>query len=127
MDAPFFQFGRVNKQLQLLLIDINEDAVARLNQSDQATRRGLGRHVTDRDAGGAAGETSVCDEGALGAQTATLYKRGGVEHFLHAGTTRRTLVADHHDIALLDRLVEDLLNCFVLRFNDEGVSFEPEQ
>ena len=49
VDAPFFQFGRVNKQLQLRLVDINEDTVARLNQSDQATRRGLGRDVTDRD------------------------------------------------------------------------------
>src|SRR5690606_32978431 len=52
--------------------DVDEDAVAGLDEADGPARGRLGRDVADREPARAAGETAVGDEGALLTQTASL-------------------------------------------------------
>ena len=83
--------------------------------------------MTDGDAGRAAGEAAVGDEGALLAQAQALEVGGRVEHFLHAGAALGALVLDDDDVAFLDLLAEDGLDGFLLGFDDEGLADEVEE
>ena len=65
------------------------------------------RDVADDEAVAAAGETSVCDERDILAETAAHDGRGGRKHFAHSGPAFRPFVANDDDVALLDRAVED--------------------
>jgi hypothetical protein len=68
--------------------------------------------VADAEAGAAAGEAAVGDEGAGFAEALGLEVAGGVEHLLHDGAAARAFVADEDDIAGNDAVAEDGLDGF---------------
>ena len=91
------------------VVDVDFDLVAGAHEADRAAGRGLGRDVSEGDARRAAGEAAVGDERALLAQAQALEVGGRVEHLLHAGSSLRPLVADHHYVAGLHLAAEDAL------------------
>ena len=63
--------------------------------------------MPDGQAGGAAAETAVGQEGAFLAQVHRFQIGGRVQHFLHAGTAARAFVRDHNDVAALHFTAQD--------------------
>src|SRR3546814_2989542 len=74
--------------------------------------------MANRQAGRAAGEAAVGDQGAGLAQSLRLQIAGRIQHLLHARAAARTLVADQHDLAGLDLAGENARDGIVLDFED---------
>src|SRR4051812_28846483 len=90
-------------------VRVDLDDVAVLEQADRAADGGFWPDMADAEAAGGAGEAAVGDERDLAAHALAGQRRGGLEHFPHAGAALGALVADHDDFAflvgaLLDRL-----------------------
>ena len=66
--------------------------------------------------------TSAASRAAAGA----LHGAGDGEHLAHAGPALRSLVADHDDVAGLDRAGEDRVHRPVLAVEHAGGAFEAE-
>ena len=81
---------------------VDRDAVAVFARARSGRRLGFGRDVADDEAGGAAGEAAVGDEGDIFFQAGADDRAGGREHFGHAGAALRAFVANDDDVALLD-------------------------
>ena len=81
---------------------------------------GFGGDVADGEAGGTAGEAAIRNQGAGLAQARALEEGCRVEHLLHAGATRGSLVADDDDIARLNFLLEDDGDGLFLRLHHAG-------
>jgi hypothetical protein len=90
--------------------NVDLDQVAFFDQRNFAALRSLRADVADRQAGGAARETAVGEQGAGFAEPLGLQLRGWVEHFLHAGAAFRAFVADHHHVAGLDAVGQNRLD-----------------
>src|ERR1700747_404640 len=78
---------------------VDVDDVAILQQSDRPTHGGLGADMADAEAAGGAGEPAVRNQGDLAAHALPGQCCGGLQHFAHAGTAPRPLVADDDDLA----------------------------
>ena len=70
---------------------------------DRAADRGLGGDVAGHEAAGGAGEAAVGEQRDLLAQAEADERRGHRQHLAHPGAAARALVADHDDVAGLDR------------------------
>src|ERR1019366_5064280 len=92
--AATLELGSIDQELDAAGRDVDEDAVALLDQRDGPALGRLGRRVTDAEPGGAAAEAAVGDEGARRAEPFALEERRRVEHLLHAGPAAGTLVGD---------------------------------
>src|SRR6202795_533731 len=88
-------------------IGVDLDDVAVLQQRDRPADRGFRPDMADAEAAGGAGEPAVGDEGNLAAHALPGQRRRRGEHFPHAGTSARPLVADHQDFTLFVGLVLD--------------------
>src|SRR5205085_11528154 len=78
---------------------VDLDDIAVLKQPDRAAYGSFRADMADAEAAGGAGEAAVGDERDLAAHALAGQRRGGLEHFPHAGTALRPLVADHEDFA----------------------------
>ena len=94
--------------------DVDQDGVAMLDQTDGTARRRFRRRVTDGQARGTAGETTVGEQRTRLAQPLGLEIGRRVEHFLHARTALRPFVADDHDVAFLDLVGQDVFHRLIL-------------
>ena len=72
----------------------------------------------------AAGETPVCDQGNILAQSSPHDSTRGREHFAHAGTAAWPLVADDNHIPFLDFVSKNGLKGFFLGFKNAGTPAE---
>ncbi len=106
--------------------DVDLDAIAFLDQADGAALGGFGRDVADGQAGGAAGETTIGDQGTGLAEPLGFEIAGGVEHLLHAGPALRAFVADDDHVAGLDAVAEDGFDGGLLAFEDARRAAEHE-
>ena len=93
------QFGVVDVQLQQQLVGVDGDRVAFVHQRDLAAVVGLGRHVADHHAPGAAGEAAVGDQAHALAQALADQRAGGRQHLGHARAALGAQVAQHHHVA----------------------------
>ena len=73
---------------------------------------------------GAAGETSVGDEGDSLAEALTHDGAGGSEHLAHARSALGAFVADDDDVAVFDLAVEDTAKRGFFGFVDDGLAGE---
>src|SRR3972149_181457 len=89
------------------LVGIEFDDVAVADQGDRPADRRLRPDMADAEAAGGAGEAAVGDQRHLVALTLAIERGRGGEHFAHAGTAARALVADHQHVAVLIFLVLD--------------------
>src|SRR6185312_6616430 len=89
--------GKVGPDLPPYRVDRNNVSVAQ--QSDGATDRGLGRNMSDHEPVAAAGKAPIGDQRDFVSQAAPDDGARGTQHFAHARTAHRTLVADDDDIA----------------------------
>jgi hypothetical protein len=80
--------------------------------------------VADHEAVGAAGETSVGDEGDSLAEALAHDSTGGSEHLAHTGSALGSFVADDDDVAVLDLAVEDAAKGGLFGFVDDGLAGE---
>src|SRR6201986_2071962 len=74
---------------------VDLDDVAVLQQRDRAADRRLRPDMADAEAARRAGEASVGNQCDFTAHPLPGQGRGGREHFPHAGTAARALIADH--------------------------------
>src|SRR5207248_9558163 len=88
--------------LELPAVDIDHDWVAIAERGDRTASRCLGCNMADHQAMGCTGEAAVGDECNRIAQAFADKRAGHAEHLAHPGTTDRTFVANHHDVAGLD-------------------------
>src|SRR6266702_5430600 len=105
---------------------VDLDDVAILQQSDRAPNGGLGPDMADAKAAGGAGEPAVGDERDLAAHALPGQSRGGLEHFPHAGTALRPLVADTDDFALAVGAVLDGLKGVLFPVEAASWTGEPQ-
>ena len=70
-----------------------------MDERDGATRGGLGRHVANHHAPGAAREAAVGDQAHAFAQSCANQRAGGGQHFGHAGAAFGAQVAQDHHVA----------------------------
>ena len=96
-------------------IDLNP--VAFRHQGNDAAVRRFRRYMADGQAGGAAGESPIRDQGADFAQPFGFQVAGRIEHFLHARPAPRPFVTDQHDIAWLNSPANNRRNRIFLTFN----------
>ena len=80
--------------------------------------------MADDEPVGAAGETSVGDQGHIFAQAFAHHRGGGSEHFAHAGAALGSLVADNNDVTLFHRAFEDVFEGGFFRVEDPGCAAE---
>ena len=80
--------------------------------------------MADGEAGGAAGEAPVGEQGAGFAQAFGFQVAGGIEHFLHTGAALGPFVADDYDITGHDLLVQNGGHGIVLAFKYAGAAAE---
>ena len=104
--------------MQQPLRHINRDHVAFLQQGDWSADGRFGRRVADHQAARAAAETPVCDQPDIAAQPLTVERRRDLQHFAHAGSADRTLVADDEHIAFDDLPVRDRFKGILLGIED---------
>ena len=83
--------------------------------------------MSDGESTGTTREASVSDEGALLAEVHRLDVARRVEHLLHARTTLRALMSNHHAIAALHLATEDALTGVFLRVEADGRTLEVPQ
>src|ERR1700677_2972066 len=74
--------------------------------------------MSDRQPRCPTGESAVGDQGAGFSEPLRFDVAGRIEHFLHAGSAARTLVADHDDIAGFDLATENALDSGILALED---------
>ncbi len=74
--------------------------------------------MTDRQAGGSARESPICEQRANLAQTFGFQVARGIEHLLHARAAARPLVSDDHDVSGLYFAAEDRFHRRILTFCD---------
>src|SRR6201747_35829 len=84
---------------------VDFDDVAILQERDGPADRGSRADMPDTEAAGGAGKPAVGDQRDLAAHALPGQRRRGREHFAHAGTAARPLIADDHDLAFLVGLV----------------------
>src|SRR4051794_38269312 len=85
-------------------IHVDDDGVALLDDRDRPTERGFRRDVADHQPMGSAREAAVGQECHGIAETLADECRRHGQHLLHPWTADRALVADHDDVAGIDRL-----------------------
>ena len=78
-----------------------------MHQRNRAALEGLGRHVADHHAPGAAAEAAVGDQAYALAQALANERASGGQHFRHARATLGAEVTQHHHVAGLDLAVHD--------------------
>src|SRR5260221_3926133 len=88
-------------------IDLDDIAVPQ--ERDRAANGRFGPDMADADPAGRAGEPAIGDKRNLAAHALPGQRRRGGEHFAHAGTAARPLIADHDDLALFVGLLLDRL------------------
>src|SRR4051794_7081059 len=117
--------GRVvDEEVDGVPLGVDDDAVAVLDERDRSAVDGPRRDVTDAEAVRAAGESTVGDEGRVGAAAGALHRTGDREHLTHAGPALRALVANDDDVARLDATGEDLLHRGLFAVEDAGAAVE---
>src|SRR5262245_24877745 len=89
----------INGEMPLLRIDADDVAVP--EKADRTTELRFGSDMADAEAARGAGEAPVGDEGDLVAHALSIDRRRGRQHFAHAGTAARPLIADDQHIAFL--------------------------
>src|SRR4051794_38677006 len=105
---------------------VDLDDVAILEQPDRAADGGFRPNMADAEAAGGAGEAAVGDERDLAAHALARQRRGGLEHFAHAGTALGALVADHDDLAFPVGAVLDSLKGVLLPVEASRRTGEPQ-
>src|SRR5579872_2857919 len=80
---------------------VDLDDVAVLEQSDRSADRRLRANMADAEAAGGAGEAAIGDQCDLAAHALPSQCCSRLQHFPHAGTAARTLVANDEDLAFL--------------------------
>src|SRR5437763_4060840 len=105
---------------------VDLDDIAVLEQPDRAADGGFRPDMADAEAAGGAGEATVGDERDLAAHALAGQRRGGLEHFPHAGPALRALVADHDDFAFAVGALLDGLESILLTVEAPGRAGEPE-
>src|SRR5210317_1483018 len=69
---------------------------------------------------GATREPAVGEQGTGLTQALGFQVTGGVEHFLHARSTARSLVTDNHHVARLYTVIQNVVYGTFLAFTDMG-------
>ncbi len=89
-----------------VLIDVNGDGVAVLYEGDRSAEQRFGSDVTNDEADGAPGESSVGHKGNRDAALTTNRGdlRGRVEHLGHSRCPTRSFVADDHHVVVVEVL-----------------------
>ena len=85
------------------LLDVDDDGVAVADDGERAAVERLGRDVPDHQPVGGAGEAAVGDQRHLVAEPLADERRGDVQHLAHPRPAGGAFVADHDDVARLDR------------------------
>src|SRR5258705_5748491 len=80
-------------------VGVDFDDIAVAQQRDRAADRRFRPDMADAEAAGGPGEPAVGDQRDLAAHALPGQRRSGREHFAHAGTAARPLIADHDDLA----------------------------
>ena len=93
--------------VQALVIGVDGDPVAFLQQADGAADRSFRCHMADHQAIGAAGEAPIGDQAHAIAQSGADQRRSGGKHLAHARPALGAFVANHDHIAGLDLVVQD--------------------
>ena len=88
-----------------ILLGVDRDLVAVLDQRDRAAFLSLGRDVADDKAVRAAGESAVGHQRHVVAQAGAHDGRSRREHLGHAGAALGPFVADDDHVALFDLLL----------------------
>src|SRR5216683_5903708 len=81
-------------------VSVDFDDIAVAQQRDRPTDRRFRPDMADAEAAGGTGEPAVGDQRDLATRALPGQRRRGREHFAHAGTAARPLIADHDDLAL---------------------------
>src|SRR4029079_17116057 len=92
-----FLGGAFHVERTLHRIDLDDVAVA--DQPDRAADRRLRPDMADAEPARGAREASIGDQRDFFARALAVKRGRGREHFAHAGTAARPLVADHQNIA----------------------------
>src|SRR5260370_19986338 len=115
---PFgFAFGQLRVgQLYVKCpgVSVDFDDIAVAQQRDRPADRCFGPDMADAEAAGGTGEPAVGNQRDLAAHALPGQRRRGREHFAHAGTPARPLIADHDDLALLVGSLLDRLEAIPL-------------
>src|SRR5262245_49961090 len=106
---PALEFGLAQIDLEHAFVGVDGDDVAVAHMRDRSADGGLGADMSDAEAAGGAGETSVGDEGDLAAHALSVERGGRCQHLAHARAALGALIADHEHVAfpvlaVLDRL-----------------------
>src|SRR3954451_24203023 len=88
---------------QLARLDVDGDDVALVECRQGSSARRLGRDVPDHEPVRGAREAAVGDQRDVLAGALADDRRSDVQHLAHAGPAGRALVADHDDVALVER------------------------
>ena len=86
-----------------------------------------GRDVPDAQPGGRPGEPAVGEQQHVLAQPGALDRAGDGQHLAHARAAARALVADHHDVAGLQRAVGHRGHRALLAVEHPGGALEPRR
>src|SRR5882724_11585615 len=105
----FSEFGAGQLYVKSPDVGVNFDDVTILQQGDWPADRRFRPDMADAEPAGGAGEPAIGHDGHLAAHPLPGQRRRGGEHFPHAGTAARPLIADHDHLALLVGLLLDRL------------------
>src|SRR5262245_61655445 len=103
---------------------VDRDRVSIPHNREWPSIERLWRDVTHHEAMGASGETSVGNQRDVFAQATPHHGACRREHFAHARSAARTLIANHDDIAFFDVALEDRPHGGLLAVKDPGLPAE---
>ena len=103
MDATYrLAVDRGNRDIQPARFDIENDRIAVAHRSDRTAVGCFGRHVARHQAMGRTGEAAVRKQRDGIPQTGSDQCCSYSEHFAHAGSALRPLIANHNHVVVFD-------------------------
>jgi hypothetical protein len=105
-------------KVETAVVDIYHDRVAIPEPRDRAARSRFGADMADHQAPSCSAEPAVCDQCHCLAEPFADQGRCYLGHFPHAWAATRSLIADDHDVARADPLLQDGLQSVFFGFED---------